>query len=106
MSNHTYSVRKSIPFVCSIFSFLLCSAGLAIAQTTAFTYQGRLVDNGNLANTSYDMQFKLFDALSGGNQIGATLTFDGTGSNPPAVLVSNGIFTVTLDFGTCSPAPC
>src|SRR5262249_18089131 len=75
-------------------------------QTTAFTYQGRLVDNGNLANTSYDMQFKLFDAVSGGTQIGSTLTFDGTGSNPPAVFVSNGIFTVTLDFGTCAPAPC
>ena len=106
MSNQAFSVRKSIPFVCSIIIFLLSSTGLAAAQSTAFTYQGRLVDNGNLANTSYDMQFKLFDALINGNQIGTTLTFDGTGSNPPAVAVTNGIFTIALDFGNCSPSPC
>src|SRR5262245_16557970 len=81
---------------------LLLTINNAPAQGTAFTYQGKLTDSGNLANAAYDMQFKLFDALVNGNQIGATLTFDGTGGNPPAVSVSNGIFTVNLDFGSAA----
>ncbi len=75
---------------------VLCiSASATLAQTTAFTYQGKLADTGNLANGTYDFQFKLFDVVSGGNQQGAILTLNG-------VAVSNGIFTVTLDFGACA----
>ncbi len=70
----------------------LLSCNLASAQTTAFTYQGKLTDAGNPANGNYDLQFKLFDALSGGAQQGETVT-------NPTVAVSAGIFTVTLDFG-------
>jgi hypothetical protein len=33
---------------------LLFTAGTVRAQTTFFTYQGRLLDGGNLANGSYD----------------------------------------------------
>src|SRR5213078_4585549 len=64
----------------------------ASAQTTAFTYQGRLTDGGTLANGNYDLQFALWDSLGGGSQIGATQAL-------PAVQVSGGVFTVTLDFG-------
>jgi hypothetical protein len=71
---------------------ILCSASPAWAQTTAFSYQGRLTDGGNPANNSYDLEFKLFDALAGGAQQGQTLT-----RNP--VSASAGVFTVTLDFG-------
>ncbi len=81
---------------------LLFTFSNAQAQTTAFTYQGKLTDGGNLANAAYDMQFKLFDAATNGNQIGATLTFDGAGGNPPAVVVSSGIFAVNLDFGAAA----
>ena len=49
----------------------------AWAQTTAFTYQGRLTTGGNPANGSYDFQFKLFDALSDGAQIGVMPHPDG-----------------------------
>ena len=59
---------------------------------TAFTYQGRLVDNGSPANGTYDLRFALFDALSAGGPIGVPIT------NAPTA-VSNGLFTVTLDFG-------
>jgi hypothetical protein len=59
---------------------------------TAFTYQGRLVDNGSPANGNYDLRFTLYDALSAGGTIGVPIT-----SAPTAV--SNGLFTVTLDFG-------
>jgi len=62
------------------------------AQTTAFNYQGKLTDGGNPANGAYQMQFKLFDALSGGNQIGTTMT-------DVAVTATNGVFGAKLDFG-------
>jgi hypothetical protein len=65
------------------------------AQTTAFTYQGKLTDAGNPANGNYDLQFKLFDAVSGGAQIGSSLTSTN-------VSVVAGIFTVTLDFGSAA----
>lgn len=67
-------------------------ANTAFAQTTAFTYQGRLYDNGIPANGTYDLQFTLRDAASGGNAVGVPNT-------NVATAVSGGIFTVTLDFG-------
>ena len=67
----------------------------ATAQSTAFTYQGKLTDGGTLANGQYDLQVKLFDALTKGVQQGATLTLHN-------VDVVNGIFTVQLDFGACA----
>lgn len=65
---------------------------LQAALGTAFTYQGRLQDGGSPANGTYDLQFALYDAASGGTQIGATVTAND-------VPVSNGVFTVALDFG-------
>ena len=59
---------------------------------TAFTYQGRLTDAGNPANGAYDLQLVLRDAAAGGAQVGPTLTRDD-------VVVANGLFTVSLDFG-------
>jgi hypothetical protein len=64
------------------------------AQTTAFTYQGRLTDGGNPANGNYDLQFKLFDTPTVG-----TGTQQGTPITTPTVQVTNGSFTVMLDFG-------
>ncbi len=71
----------------------------ARAQTSVFTYQGRLNDTALAANGTYNMQFALFDAISGGAQIGSTITFDGVGTNPASVTVTNGIFTAQLNFG-------
>src|SRR5512138_445531 len=62
------------------------------AQSTCFTYQGRLTDSATLANANYDFQFALFDSLASGAQVGSTQTI----SN---VSVNGGIFTVSLDFG-------
>ncbi|MBI1760200.1 MAG: tail fiber domain-containing protein [Acidobacteria bacterium] len=67
----------------------------ALAQTTAFTYQGKLTDAGNPATGAYDLQFRLFDALVSGNQVGTTLVRED-------VAVANGIFSVTLDFGAAA----
>jgi len=61
-------------------------------QTTAFKYQGSLTDGGTAATGNFQMQFKLFDAFSGGSQIGSTL-------NDVPVTAMNGVFSVSLDFG-------
>src|SRR4051812_17933929 len=77
-----------------LFSTLVLTASLmqATAQVTAFTYQGRLIDNGSAASGNYDVTFSLFSTNNGGSQIGGTLTNSSVG-------VSNGLFTVVLDFG-------
>ena len=58
----------------------------------AFTYQGRLETSGSPADGPYDLQFRLMDAAAGGSQIGGIFTVD----DAP---VSDGVFTVELDFG-------
>lgn len=73
---------------------LLALSGPLRAQTpmgTAFTYQGRLLENGAPANGSYDLGFELYDVPSGGSPLGSTTV--------PGVAVSQGLFTVKLDFG-------
>ncbi|MCK5563837.1 MAG: hypothetical protein KAJ07_01205 [Planctomycetes bacterium] len=60
---------------------------------TAFTYQGRLSDAGSAADGSFDFQFKLFGAGTGGGQIGSDLS-------RVDIDVVDGYFTVLLDFGS------
>jgi hypothetical protein len=64
----------------------------AFGQGTAFTYQGQLNDGTNPASGSYDLRFAIYDSLANGNSVGNPLTNSATG-------VSNGLFTVALDFG-------
>ncbi len=59
---------------------------------TAFTYQGRLTDGPAPASGTYDFEFKLFDAPTGGSMVGSPFPLE----DQP---VSNGLFTVQLDFG-------
>lgn len=76
-----------------LFSLFFCLAvSLASAQTSAFTYTGHLMSNGASANGSYDLQFTVMNALTGGSAVGAVQVVS-------PVAVTNGIFTVTLDFG-------
>jgi hypothetical protein len=59
---------------------------------TNFTYQGQLKQAGAPLNSTADFEFRLFNALSGGEQVGST--------DPVSnVNVVNGLFTVSLDFG-------
>src|SRR6266850_4196199 len=87
---------KTIKNLAAIFSI-----GIAALSTpnligaplgTSFTYQGRLNNGANSVNGYYDFTFTLFDAGSGGSIAGSTIT-------QPALAVSNGLFTTTLDFG-------
>ena len=69
---------------------LFSSAATTFAQTTVFTYQGKLTDNGT-PQSIYEMQFKLFGSPGGNDQIGGTIT-------NPNVTVVQGVFTVQLNF--------
>jgi hypothetical protein len=76
---------------------VLWAAALAShAQSTSFTYQGRLQDGGAPVTGPQDFEFRLFNAASGGAQHGLTVTLDDLG-------VTNGLFTATLDFGANFP---
>ena len=68
------------------------SAGIQASLGTAFTYQGQLKQDGSPVNGNCDFFFTLWDAETGGNQIGPDQQKD----NVP---VTNGYFTVELDFG-------
>lgn len=65
---------------------------LATALPVTFTYQGRLTDGGSPANGVYDLQFILFDAETGGAQVGPIVLRED-------VAVASGFFAVVLDFG-------
>jgi len=84
----------SLRLFCFVFALLILGMwpGLGFAQTTAFTYSGKLTDNGNPASGTFDLQFALFDNAQGGAQIGSNQTV-------PGAAVSDGVFTVQLDFG-------
>src|SRR5262245_9640167 len=83
---------------CVLTAGLLCVAGVThslCAQTplgTDFVLQAQLQASGLPAVSNADFQFSLFDAVSGGNQIGSTLAK----SN---VALVNGIFSTSLNFG-------
>jgi hypothetical protein len=80
-------VQKAIAFF-----LILLSWDLAVgAQTTTFTYQGRLNDQGWPAHGNFDFCFQLMDAST--NLVAGPVT------NSP-VWVTNGLFTVSLDFGS------
>jgi hypothetical protein len=67
----------------------------AVALASTFTYQGYLEQNAVPVTATCDFQFSLYDALTAGAQIGATLTRTN-------VAVSGGIFNVRLDFGAAA----
>src|SRR5436190_23361549 len=75
----------------------LCADAAALAQGTAFTYQGKLADTGAPANGNYDFEFKLFDTatVGTGSQQGGTL-------QRLNATIANGAFNVSLDFGACA----
>ena len=84
----------------SILRLLLLSSLLAVSIAvhaepigTVFTYQGELAQQNVPATGAYDFEFGLFDADSNGNSIAAAIRVED-------VLVSDGVFTVDLDFGS------
>ena len=82
--------------------FLMASfmvAGLVFASNVAaqqpITYQGQLKQSGAPFTEMADLQFQLFDSLTGGSQVGSTIAR----AEWP---VEDGLFQVELDFGAGS----
>ncbi len=86
-------MKNRIAFAVGILvSALLLAVHTAAAQGTAFTYQGELKDAGQPAQGTYDLRFALYDSTNDpGRLIAGPVTNTGT-------FVSDGRFTVTLDF--------
>ena len=66
---------------------------LAQAQSTAFTYQGRLNFNGVPVNGTYDFEFAVYDASAAGTLVAPAMTVK-------SINVVNGLFVARLDFGS------
>ncbi len=64
----------------------------ATPMTSVFTYQGQLQQSGSPAQGLFDFKFTLYDVMAGGLSPAAPLTNG-------AIMVSNGVFSTTLDFG-------
>lgn len=77
-----------------LIAFSLLSVATVFAQGTAFTYQGRLNDGIALAQGIYDLKFLIYNTPAPG--VGDLVAGPITNS---AVAVTNGLFTVTIDFG-------
>lgn len=91
-------VNMGRPLMVSIWalalSFAVAMESRAQNAGSAFTYQGRLVKSGSVVDASCDFEFGLWDADVGGNPIGASPQL------VAGVAVSDGLFTVVLDFDT------
>jgi len=83
---------KKTPLVLLVLSLTLLATVAALAQGTEFTYQGRLNSNGVPATGPFDLSFNTLDVPTGGTPHNPALEIN----NVP---VSNGLFTVVLDFG-------
>src|SRR5688572_24034514 len=82
---------KTNPFRVLVILTLLAGVSHAAPFDTAFTYQGRLADAGQPANGVFDFEFGVWDASTNGSLLGS--------DSKSAVPVTNGLFTVELDFG-------
>jgi hypothetical protein len=85
-------IMKNVRTILMLSVFVLFGTLLIKGQNSAFTFQGKLADAGVAANGPFDLQFILIDALTGGTVLGTLVKDD--------VVVTQGIFTVTLDYGS------
>lgn len=82
------SLSRLIPLLAAL---SLALSGPASALSNVFTYQGSLEDSGQPANGSYDLQFVL--QTQAGVPVGTPVLRDD-------VAVTQGVFSVDLDFGS------
>lgn len=101
MKQRTFIIGVLIGLATAGFFALMIGQGPAAAEATAtqaqanldtgFTYQSRLTDSDGPVSDACDFTFGLWDAASGGSQVGVV--------NKSGMMVENGRFTVQLDFG-------
>jgi hypothetical protein len=82
---------STIPLLAALALFVFQATSRS--QTSTFNYHGRLNVSGEPANGSFDVRFTLYPAVGSGSIVTTPLT-------NTAVSVSNGLFTVALDFGS------
>ena len=81
-------LRSRLPLA----ALLTLAAGPAAhAQGTGFTYNGGLIFSNAPVNGAYDLRFTLYNAATNGVALGAVTN----GATP----ITNGLYTVNLDFG-------
>lgn len=84
--------RKSLIAIAAVVLSAAPAVWAATPLTSTFTYQGRLIANGQPATGVFDLRFQLTDAPTLGLLLG-TVDLDN-------VQVTGGLFTVQLDFGS------
>lgn len=75
----------------TVLVLLLLLASHASSQGVTLTYQGQLKQSGTPFNGLVDVEFRLYDALTGGSQVGLARDFTD-------VPVDDGLFQVPLEF--------
>ena len=91
----TFRYRSRFPgllIITALLAIVSISRICAATLGTAFTYQGQLREGGVPANGRYDLRFELFNSETGGSPSSSPVAQN-------AVFVSNGLFSVSLDFG-------
>ena len=92
LANHISKMTTKLITVPICLAALQLSLFTLHAQGTAFTYQGRLEADGNVAGGRYDLAFSLYGASTGGTPLAGPVT-------NTAVAATNGLFITTVDFG-------
>ncbi len=75
-----------------IFLLMILGGAGSVLADTDFNYQGNLIEAGSPADGEYDFSFSLWDLESSGNQVGSSIFLEN-------VVVSEGVFSVQLNFG-------
>ena len=88
------NIRSSAfrPLAAAILALAAALPCTALAVGTEFTWQGELRESGLPASGSYDFEFRLFAAATGGSPIGPVRSL-------PAQSITAGLYTALLDFG-------
>jgi len=89
------SVQSTLSALLRLSAVVLSLATASISQAAAdpgFSYQGELRLSDVPIDGDHDFRFRLYADETGGAAVGATLTLDN-------VSVTNGVFSVFLDFG-------
>jgi hypothetical protein len=81
-----------IPVIFMVALHLAFCTTAVFSQTTEFSYQGFLSDASASANGNFDFEFRLFENVNGGVALATQPRLN--------VPVTNGVFSVVLDFGS------
>jgi hypothetical protein len=90
-SSGIISPKVIAPALAALLIFTVHVSSVFGQGTTAFTYQGQLQNNGTNVNGTNVLIFTLYSSATGNTAIATPIT--------NGVFVSNGLFTVNLNFG-------